>query len=145
MSIIYSFEKILKKGNIDKLQCKVLSIRIFKNITSLILVDVNDCRMELLSFGSKMKKLRRMEKNKWYLIRNLIAVDNDNLRYKKTNHCCKLIIHNENVTFVKVNDILKEKNGKLVTVVDINKNKKKEKRNSTQLSLLNFVIRSDDS
>lgn len=145
MSIIYSFEKILKKGNIDKLQCKVLSIHIFKNITSLILVDVNDCRMELLSFGSKMKKLRRMEKNKWYLIRNLIAVDNDNLRYKKTNHCCKLIIHNENVTFVKVNDILKEKNGKLVTVVDINKNKKKEKRNSTQLSLLNFVIRSDDS
>ena len=133
MNQIYDFAKINKQYQIFTIQACIQYIKESKNYISIILTDIKTQKIELIVFKNEINAIKRFKLilNKWYIISNVETILNN--KYKRTNHHFKLKFM-MNLTKIKKAEALKMlKNNKIYIL------ESKQKNESKQLSILNFV------
>lgn len=141
MNIIYNFKEIKEYYTKYKIQAQIYHIQESINYTSIILMDFNKQKIELIAFKQDINKLKQfqLQINKYYLITDVKTMANN--RFKRTNHRFKLKIDSKltNVKLLKTFKIIK--NNK-ICVKQIKKkptNNNNNNNNVKQLSIMNFL------
>ena len=101
MNTIYSFKKIIECYTNYDIQVQVYRIKESINYISIILIDCNKDKIELIAFQKSVSDLKKykLELNKYYILKNVETMPNK--LYKRTNHKFKLKFKS-NLTQVKL-------------------------------------------
>ena len=90
MNEIYDFTKITKCYKIYNIQACIVWIQESMNYLSVILMDINQNKIELIAFKNDIILLKefKLSLNNWYMIKNIKTIQN--IKFKRTQHYFKL-------------------------------------------------------
>ena len=90
MNEIYDFTKIEQCHQMYVIQARVIWIQEAINYLSVILMDINQNKIELIAFGNDIILLKKfkLSQNNWYIIKNIKTIQNN--KYKRSKHYFKL-------------------------------------------------------
>ena len=141
---VYKFDDIIFQGNnLYSIQGRIIHVKNIKNdcitITSIIAADVLDKQIEIIAFNESAQYLikQQIKENSFYSF--YILHTQKNLKFKRTNHKCKLVFELPRSKLSKIHCLEYKCNDKLF-VKEINKKKgvKNKQQNIKQLSIKSF-------